>query len=218
MTYTEILTDAWNRADDTVRPYKWSDTDWISYLNNCLDELCIQTQFLVDSADTDLCYITVANGTASYALNSRIINVLDVWDNTTGTALYNYSVGQMPDGWRADTGTPTTYILDDTTGYITFYPTPDAAKIIRLRVSRLCKEPATSDTLDESPDIPVKYHRFLVDGILYQAYAKNDAETRDPEKLALCKRNWLEAINFIYQASKRHHMTERVISPQLGFM
>jgi hypothetical protein len=221
MTYTEILTDAWNRADDTIRPYKWSDTDWISYLNHSMDELCLKTQILVDSKDTDICNIVVTPGSSSYPLHEKIVNILDVWDNTTGYSLQLYTVGQMSgtsQTWRSLSGTADSYILDDTTGYILFSPTPDTATTIKLRVARLVKEPATADTLTSSPDLPLKYHRFLVDGVLYQAYSKNDAETRDPAKIAFYKESWQQDIDLIYQAAKRYNMSERVIAPQYGFI
>lgn len=219
MTYTEILTDAWTQADDSVRPYNWNDTEWISYLNTAMDELCIETQLLVDSTDTDICRISVSDGTAAYTLHNKIVNVLDVWNTSTGYPLYLYNVGQLnaySTGWRSLTGTPDKYNLDDTIGKILLVPEPDDDLTIGLRVARLVKEPATANTLGDTPEIPAKYHRFLIDGLLYKAYEKNDAETRDPDKIAYHQKAWTKAIQFIYQAEKRYQNAERCISPSYG--
>jgi hypothetical protein len=219
MTYTEILTEAWTQADDSVRPYNWNDTEWIGYLNTVMDELCIRTQLLVDSTDTDICRISATSGTASYSLHERIVNVLDVWDTDTGYPLDLYNVGQLnaySTGWRALTGTPDKYALDDTLGKILFVPEPDDTFTIGLRVARLVKDPATADTLDDTPELPSKYHHFLINGLLYKAYEKNDAETRDPDKIAYHSKEWERALDLIYQAEKRYQNVERCISPLYG--
>lgn len=220
MTYTEILTDAWNQADDTVKPYLWSDDLWISYVNTVLDELCERTQLLIDSIDTDICQLSIISGTASYALSNKIITVLDVWNNSDNLPLDLYNTAQLNaynTAWRSITAAaPTIYALDVSSGYITFVPKPTASATIKLRVVRTIKEPATSTTLTNTPEIPVKYHHFLRDGILYHAYNKNDAETRDPAKIAYYKGEWERWIETIYMAEKRYQHVERVISPNYG--
>jgi len=214
------LTDAWNQADDTVRPFLWNDVEWISYLNAVLDELCIRTQLLIDSIDTDICSISVTSLSSTYPLSDKIVNVLDVWNDSDNLPLDLYNVSQLNaynQAWRAWTSTaPAIYALDDTSGYITFVPKPTESCTIKLRVVRTVKDPAATNNLTSSPEIPLKYHKFLRDGILYNAYNKNDAETRDPAKIAFYKGEWEKSIDMIYQAEKRYQHVERVISPNYG--
>lgn len=220
MTYAEILTDVRNQADDAAgSPYLWSDTELIRHLNTALDELCTRTQLLIDSIDTDICVVSVTSGTASYALSGKIVTVLDVWNNSDNLPLDLYNTAQLNAynaAWRSLSGTPTMYALDVSSGYITFVPEPDDTATIKLRVVRTIKTPATADTLSSTPEIPLKYHKYIMDGVLYYAYNKNDAETSDPAKIAFYKGEWERWIETIYQAEKRFQNVERVISPNYG--
>jgi len=56
----------------------------------------------------------------------------------------------------------------------------------------------------------------LVDGILAQAYSKDDYETLDPEKAARHERAWLKHIEEMARARLRIHRTPEVLGPNYG--
>jgi hypothetical protein len=89
-------------------------------------------------------------------------------------------------GWRTvDANEPYRYLLDFNTGYITVYPKPDIAYILRLAVFRYPITAMTTTNMSaQTPEIDAKYHPMIIDGICAQAYLKNGENTYDPKKSA----------------------------------
>jgi hypothetical protein len=84
---------------------------------------------------------------------------------------------------QINAGTPEKYILDYREGYITLYPTPDAAGSMLLHTVRKQLAALTVATLG-SVTIPIKeeYHYGLIDGILSKAFLKAGPQTFNIEK------------------------------------
>jgi hypothetical protein len=88
--------------------------------------------------------------------------------------------------WRTDEhNKPDRYILDYKTGYITFYPRPDVAYSVYMQVIRYPLIAFTTTAMSsQTPEIDVKYHPSLIDGIVYQAFLKPGENTYDAQKSA----------------------------------
>jgi hypothetical protein len=74
----------------------------------------------------------------------------------------------------------------------------------------------TAENLDTEPEINFRHHYRLVDGILAQAYNKDDSETLDPEKAARHQKAWLKHIDEMSRARLRMHRTPEFLGPNYG--
>lgn len=172
-------------VDDAVTPYLWSDDELIEYANDAELEACRRSRLIVDSSTAAICQIAVVAGTATYALDPRVLFVR----RARLTGLLPLKRKNMQDmdiqypGWEdAAAGTPSAFIPDFETGKIRLYPTPDAAATLNLMVVRdpLAEMNDDSDT----PEIAARYHRSLRFWMMHRAYLKKDADANDPKKAA----------------------------------
>lgn len=191
MTVEELLTEIRRKLDDEVTPPLWADADLFRYLNNAVDEVCERTRVLQDST-SDVCSITLAADTASYTLDpsvfavrrARIEGQRDPLDLVNAKDLDRLSPG-WDDSTLASTGTPTHAVFDlgDTT--ITLHPAPSEEMTLRLTVWRRAIESEILEDDADEPVIPARFHRKLVDWVLFEAYSDSDTEKRNEEKAAL---------------------------------
>lgn len=82
-----------------------------------------------------------------------------------------------------------------------------------MTVYRLPLLQFTTDNLDTEPEIHFRHHYRLIDGIICQAYSKDDSEALDPEKAARHERAWLKHIEEMSRARLRIHRTPEVLGP-----
>jgi hypothetical protein len=201
MTLTEILSLARGMLDDNQTPYLCSDVELLAYINKTINEFCDKTEILIDSTTTAICRITITSGTAKYALEERVVAIkrarLITYDQrlTKRTSQFMDRYYGDWDSAMVSTGTPLAFLQDVDTGYITLYPTPDAGDTLKLTVSRLPLTQMSLTALTASPEIPFKYHYDLLDGILWRAYSKQDAETHDATKANNHFKLWMAKIN-----------------------
>lgn len=87
MTRNEMLAELKVYLRETSYDAMWGDNLLLSYLAEGQDKFCEETGFFVDA--TNYTFATVS-GTASYALPSRIISVLDVF-NANGDRLQHFN-------------------------------------------------------------------------------------------------------------------------------
>jgi hypothetical protein len=170
-------------------PYLWNDQELIAWTNNSINELCEKTDLLVDSTTAAICQIAITAGAYKYALDSRIINILrakiavQTWPMTHITL---DDLDSMSSNWEDTTitlrDTPTYFCTDRDEGYVTLYPFPVANGTLRLTVHRYPLVQLTTAVLEAQLELPFQYQNKLLDGILAQAYRKQDAETYRPEK------------------------------------
>ena len=71
-------------------------------------------------------------------------------------------------------------------------------------------------SLEDEPEINFRHHCRLVDGILAQAYNKDDSETLDPDKAARHLKFWLGHINEMSKGRIRLHQTQEFLGPNYG--
>lgn len=201
MTLSELVVLAGGQLDDSVMPYKWSDVELVAYINDTINELCEQAKILVDSSTEPICKINVVAGTAKYALDARVIEVLRgklVTGDRKVTRVTRSYMDRYSPGWdsaTASSGTPKNFIGDLDTGFITLHPKPTANDTLWLTVVRLPLAQMTSDIVNQTPEIHFKYHHELLDGICGRAYLKQDSETYDPKKAERHLALWRATIN-----------------------
>lgn len=201
MTAQEILTAARSALNDPTTPYKWSDLDLVNYYNDAMNMIAERTQSFLESYTTSIVNITLAASTASYAFDSRILNIRSAKVSGETSFLNRVTLADLnaaySDWQNADTDTPRYYMLDYRTDYITLYPAPDAAGTLVLEVERLPLTQLTEPYLSVTPEIHSIYHHRLIDGILARAYLKSGSETYDSNKAAIHNALFNEVINDI---------------------
>ena len=96
------------------------------------------------------------------------------------------------------TDTPTHYITDYRSGYITLYPAPNEAGSLYLSVLRYQLEALTTTTLGSGAyTIPIDIHwqMQLIEGILSTSYLKSGPSTFNYEKSVMHESRFRKAIN-----------------------
>ncbi len=191
------------RWQEDDRACLWSNLELVSYLNQTLRELG-QRRPLKDRSNYPLSLVA---GTRLYELEPEIVRIDALTRASDGNPLVKVTVAEMqtvtrwnphqrdrlsPD-WRAKTGWPTHYLLDEQQGYLTVYPTPVAGQVDTLyrqvwrtytdeiRWTTLSHEATPSAELAEVPD---HYFEILVAGMCARAYRKRDADTAAPQLAA----------------------------------
>lgn len=178
---SEVLQD---RAALVSGPAKriWSDTVIVRYLNEAEQRFARGAYCLFDSTSS-LCTIQLVAGTSEYAIDSSILQVLNVrlsdsaFDMTRVThAEINTSI-QV--GALATPSNPWHWSLDEGTRLLRVYPVPDAAaaaNTLKLRVIRIPTTPLSLSALTAEPQIPAMYHLALCDWVYYRALTHQEVD------------------------------------------
>lgn len=188
MTGAELL--SYIRTDvlrDTATPYLWSDALIYRRLSKAQELHARQTYSIVD--DTQI--VTTAIGTQTYALPDGTLHVLSARVSTQSHDMSNYTRKVIPNHLTDSTGTPSIYTLDEATGLIRLYPTPNAAYTINLRIARL---PASDVVSYAAPEVPVRYHFDLASYVAWQCLQDNDADGSGVKASARHESDWFRAI------------------------
>lgn len=222
LTGTQILTAARSALNDDSSPYKWSNTDLIYYFNDAMNRIGERTQYFLDTYTTAIVNITLSASTASYAFDSRVLRIRSAKVSGETSFLDFETLADMnskyPDWQNADDDTPTTYLLDFRTDYITLYPAPDATGTLVLEVERLPLAQLTTATLGSyTPEIHEIYHHRLIDGVLARAYLKSGSETYDSNKATIHAALFNEVINDIKKRILRLRRKTFTLAPNDGW-
>jgi hypothetical protein len=186
MFLNDLIISAQNQADEVIdKPdLLWSLAEWTEFANDAENEACLRADLLIDSTDA-MTIIPVLSGTATYALDERIVRIIRAKISGGTEPLVKTSRRVLdatyPD-WENDSGTVRSWLPDDT-NKITLYRKPNAVATLSLMVARLPVSPMLLvDKLTQSPEIDTQYHLGLVDWMLHRAYSKQDSETLDKGK------------------------------------
>lgn len=200
MTVSELLTFCRGQLDDKkgAGTPLWSDDELVAYLNYAeqrIAEECLVLRDSVTASDANgdpVCVIPVAATnnvyTNTYDIHPSIIKIFGVSYGTNRTSLTLTSrdvLDRIRPTWRTQTGTPQYYIIDATTGQLVLDRVPTADSNIYLSAARLPLIEMSRARLTDSPSLPTKYHRKLINGVLGQAYLKQDVETLNMNKATL---------------------------------
>ncbi|KWT91829.1 hypothetical protein [Candidatus Magnetominusculus xianensis] len=200
MTLTEIVAATRSMLDDTATPYLWPDEELVVCLNDRLNVMCAETLCITDSTTPQICTVTLTKGLASYALDSRIIAIKRAALQSTGAPLFKTtqdSLFRWYGLWQNFEGTPAYYLLDVQSAHITLHPVPAASDTINLTVYRLPLSEMSTSTPGAEPEIPRRYSRTLINGILALAYEKSGSETLNTESAKTYRELWQKGIDEI---------------------
>ncbi len=185
MNLEELITSARSRSNDTVEAYLWTDLEWAEYATDAEAEACRRARLIVDSTTDEVTLITLNSTDATYDLDQRVIFIKRAKLVGRSEVLRPVSFEDLdrctPD-WETETGEPRHYVPDMDEDKFRPYPSPDAAGEVRLTVVRTPLAPLV-ESFDE-PEIKPRYHLGLVNWMLYRAYSKPDAETKNDIKAA----------------------------------
>ena len=222
MKASEIIFQARGLMQDTKPPYLWTETELIQYLNNSHNEAAEKAKLFLDSVTPAICRIAILAGNPDpdYSLDNRVVEIVSAKLSTQARFLDRKTKadldGSNPDWRNAAPGDPRCFLTDYTEGRLTIHPRSNADATLFLTVYRLPLTQLTADALDAEPEIHFRHHSRLVDGILAQAYNKDDSETLDPEKAARHEKAWLKHIDEMSRARLRIHRTQEFLGPNYG--
>ncbi|MBF0568365.1 MAG: hypothetical protein HQK95_05800 [Nitrospirae bacterium] len=204
MTLTEILATTRAMLDDTATPYLWPDAELVVCLNDRLSVLCAETLCITDSITPQICRVTLSKGTESYALDSRILAIKRAVLQSTETPLYKAtqeSLSRWYGLWQRFEGTPAYYMLDVQSGFITLHPTPERNDTVALSVYRLPLTEMSAAFPNAEPEIPRRFNRTLINGILALAYEKSGSDTLNSEAAKTYRELWQKGLDEIRRES-----------------
>lgn len=179
----------------------WKNAELVRYLNQILRELG-QRQPIRDGGNSYPMPLRV--GQRHYELPTEIVRIEAVTRDSDGEALVKTTLGEMQAvtrwnrhqrdlrgaDWRAETGWPTHYLLDEQFGMLTVYPAPAPSfqDTLRLTVRRTYTEDVRWDssahTASDIAEVPDHYFDALLAGVCARAYRKRDADTYSPRLAA----------------------------------
>ena len=185
MTRKEMLDELTDLLADTAGSATGdklaTDARKYAYLSEGQEHFCEDTGYFIDN--TSFPIATVA-GTASYAVDERIIRVLEVWES--GRLLTPYQQSDRPFvydfGTAISSTSPSYWQMDEETGMIHVYPTPDKVYTLNLRAWRYPLKSLDGDKAD--PEIPATLQRACIEWAAYKILNHHDAELRNKAKAA----------------------------------
>ena len=172
--YQEVFKDSITSSLFTVQQV----VDWINEAEN---EACRRSMLLVDSANA-MCSLSAGVGSQSFSLNPLIIFVLRAKCANGTRALYETTLENMdmylPNWEAAPAGAPMMLWTNMQTLMFSVYPAFAKADTIKLTVARCPLNPMTLASPSPSPEIPARFHRQLMDWVIYRTL-----NIRDPDVL-----------------------------------
>ena len=222
MKASDIISQARELLGDTKPPFLWKESELIRYLNNSINEAAEKARLFLDSITPEICRIPIlaADPGPDYLLDSRILQIESGKLSTQSRHLDRRTrahLDQWFPNWRnAPPGDPRCFLTDYSEGYLTLHPKSNADATLYLTVYRLPLDQFDETSLEDEPEINFRHHCRLVDGILAQAYNKDDSETLDPDKAARHLKFWLGHINEMSKGRIRLHQTQEFLGPNYG--
>lgn len=193
---------------------RWSNEELTRFINEAQNRVCLDALAIKDSTTFT---ISVTAGTATYSLDSRIIQIKGIYLNSTGKELIEQEFEDLytRQNWRNVTGTPTHYMLDIDTNKIHLYPKPTANDTIYLIAYRLPLEQFNWETNDtQSSELRLEYQIPMLNWAAYLAYQKDEANTFDPQRATYFRQ--LYSADFTYNSPysdiRRRRSNNRTIS------
>jgi len=220
MTVEEIITVCRAMLDDVKGAGKplWSDDELVEYANHAesrIAEECLvlrDSDTAADGSHVPVCVIPLSSPyTNTFTLHPSILQIFDVEYGTERKVLVRTSredLDRITPKWRTQTGAPSAFIYNATTGQLVIDRIPTAASNLYLSVARLPLVEMSKSSLSAHPSIPAKYHRKLINGIIGRAYLKQDAETLNLNKATLFNQQFDRDIEQVKRDELRYNRRE----------
>lgn len=199
MDIAEVLDEFRHQVDDNAQPELWSDEEAMRYLAFAQDHLVRTMGGIADATTSAIVDLTLTASTpytahSPYILRIRSGRLIGARrDIVIGNEADVVQIMQRDYGWSqglsfddTDTGNVDYGVLGVQENQVRWFKVPDASDTCRLHVQRL-PYPRLTDEDGPTLEVSVVHHLKLVDGMKWQAYLKQDAETYDPKKSAACE-------------------------------
>jgi hypothetical protein len=69
-----------------------------------------------------------------------------------------------------------------------------------------------------SPGVPERFQSFLMDGVLYRAYMKQDVDTYDEKKSKNHYELWQKSKDRIARSLIKYRYSDKTVTPNFGFI
>lgn len=210
-------------GDLAVPPFV-DDETVTEFFNEAVSQACIRARLIHESADPDICTITVEADTAIYPIHASLYELdhssllPDGEDRKRPIRLVSQEwLSAMRPDWRDEVGQPEYAIQMDTS--LRLVPRPDASAVVYLEGYRTPKEImdlASADT--ETPEINGIHHRQLVHWVLHRVYSIPDSELIDLSRAAKGEDDFTAYFGPMPNADLRRITREDVPQAVVGFM
>lgn len=172
-------------ADDTVSAYVFSDAEVNAWLVEAEEEAALRADLLFEADSAPVCQIAAVAGTRGYALHAAITRVTRAtWtpagatEATKLTLITRLELDRLVPGWRTLEEAPTYAMVENHQLRLGSIPLTDGT--INLECYRMPLTPMAADA--DSPEIPAKHHRRLIQWALYRGYNRPDTEGYDASR------------------------------------
>jgi hypothetical protein len=196
MTQSQIILGVRARLGDLNKPFLWTDDELTEYENEAINEVSDQKKLFLESNLNPMCHIPIAavDATGDYAYDTRITEILRA--KIRSQKLYLWRTDKLtldlnnPDWMHLTPTTPRWFITDYQTGLITIVPKSDVDDFIDLTVYRMPLTQMDAAAPDAVPEIQVRHHPRIYNGIMARAYLKEDTQCLDPKKAESHQARW----------------------------
>lgn len=191
MLRSELLAETQDIINDSYSGGMISEASILRYMAEGQDEFCKRSGFFLDFYNFQL--ITEV-GVDSYTLDSRFIEVHDVFEPATNRSLgrttqeLRRGVGyadSFPVEFATNTSDTSCWQVDKEAGILTMVPVPTTVRTFTLQVWRralVALNHQTDGSYDAEPEIPEDYHLALPEWAAFKIFSRHDMEVQDPVK------------------------------------
>lgn len=198
-----------NMADDMAKPYFWSDDIFYAYLTDAINKYCEYGKAIRDHTSP----LTILEYTADnpwVLLDEKVLRVISAYDDATKTKL------RVLD-WEAFEQQGIDQSSSDYNTYLTVHRYPDSVGTVYSVITgmednklRLVNIPVSNGTISlvveryplysinennlDIEGVPVTDRLTLLDWVMHRCYAHQDAEMFDPQKSALSRIVFMDAM------------------------
>jgi len=175
---------------DEAIPYLWTDAELDRYLNEAYRLFAIRTHCFVSGFES-FCSFETEPGEFSYALDSRIIQVNEMYVTTCDdppirTKLRDNTRNQQQ--YYNVTGKPSCFLMQAVAGAVRLSPIPDDVYTIDMVCAHKPIKMLTSDGVENA--LPEEYELALCDYAAHRALINNDPEKANMASAKEFKAQW----------------------------
>lgn len=171
MTPSDIITECRRLLNDTVIPYRYSDTMLLGYVNQILKRSAVLRPDLFGEVGD----IAVTANTPLQELPAgahRLIDLFQVKGGDTITEVDRETLSRHTPGWMTEIGTPVNFVRHVRNPVRFFlYPAPDSSIVL---VGEYAKSPDDLTIDEEILQPPPSFFGALVDGVMFLASSVDD--------------------------------------------
>lgn len=190
MTLKELIDRFRNAAMDTVEPYLWGDEAITQWLNDAVAEAAVRGRLLHESSNADVCRIAVTSGSAVYPLHPALYELDYIAFRVEGALsaqpvrlVSTEYLDSMWPSWRDEVlrsnGSGALYAVQYEES-IRLAPRPKVNGELILEGYRLPLSPMADE--EDTPEIHLAHHEYLVHWALHKAFSIPDSEIFDQER------------------------------------